>query len=98
MNLYKAHFVHPYTQVPLIVYFNERDGLVTFEKDEEILKVIFQLKQDLLTNDDFKQNLDQATNMCNTQYPVDTFKDVYEFLDKLGIESTDIQFKQVFVH
>ncbi|WP_100406388.1 hypothetical protein [Bacillus solitudinis] len=98
MNLYKAHFVHPYTQVPLIIYFNERDGVVTFEKDEEILNIILKLKQDLATNEEFQHNLSQTSNMCKTQYPLESFKDVYEFLDKLGIEGEELLFKQVYVH
>ncbi len=36
----------PSTRVPLIVYFNESDGLVTFEKDEEAIGYIKQLNQE----------------------------------------------------
>ncbi|MBP3952376.1 hypothetical protein [Bacillus suaedae] len=98
MNLFKAHIVHPNTQVPLIVYFNESDGHVTFEKDNEVLELLLQLQKDLAQDKKFLQNISQTNHLCKTQYPVDTFGDVYEFLGKLGIKKEDLSFQPLYLH
>ncbi|WP_368505635.1 hypothetical protein AB3N04_08535 [Alkalihalophilus sp. As8PL] len=98
MNLFKAHIVHPHTQIPLIVYFNERDGYVTFEKDEDVLKVLFELKDELREDTLFQVNLEQASNICMTQYPVDDLSGAILFLTKLGVDEADVEFKQMLIH
>ena len=99
MNIYKAHFIHPYTQVPMIVYFNQSDRHVTFEKDNEVLGLLMKLEKKLAEDKQFQNDIDQTTtNMCKTQYPVDTFNDVFAFLEVLGIDKDDITFKQIYVH
>ncbi|GAE26370.1 hypothetical protein JCM9140_2425 [Halalkalibacter wakoensis JCM 9140] len=98
MNLYKAHIVHPSTQVPLIVYFNESDGHVTFEKDQELLNVLIELTEGLPSKERFIKNMELASNICQTQYPVSSFKEVYEFLATLGVKKNDLSFQQLFVH
>ncbi|MDV2685865.1 hypothetical protein RYX56_15975 [Alkalihalophilus lindianensis] len=98
MNLFKAHIVHPHTQIPLIVYFNERDGYVTFEKDEDVLKVLFELKDELREDTLFQVNLEQASNICLTQYPVDDLSEAILFLTKLGVDEADVEFKQMLIH
>ncbi|WP_332691493.1 hypothetical protein [Halalkalibacter lacteus] len=98
MNLYKAHFVHPHTQVPLIVYFNQSNGHVTFEKDNEILELLLKLQKELAQDKQFLENLSQASHICETQYPVESFHDVYEFLETLGVEKNDLTFQQLYIH
>jgi hypothetical protein len=98
MNLFKAHIVHPHTQIPLIVYFNERDGYVTFEKDEDVLKVLFELKDELREDAIFQVNLEQVSNICLTQYPVDDLSGAILFLTKLGVDEDDVEFKQMLIH
>lgn len=98
MDLYKAHFIHPHTQVPLIVYFNKSDGYVTFEKDEEVLKLLLQLEIGLSQDETFLTSIDQTANICQTQYPVSSFHEVYQFLEQLGIQKDDLTFKQLFLH
>ncbi|ARK29006.1 hypothetical protein [Halalkalibacter krulwichiae] len=98
MDVYKAHFIHPYTHVPLIVYFNESEGYVTFEKDQEVLQLLLQLDEDLAHDQSFLSNVNQVSNLCKTQYPVSSFKDVFEFLEHIGIGEEDLNFKQLFLH
>ena len=98
MNLYKAHFIHPYTQVPLIIYFNQSDGHVTFEKDNEVLNLLLKLESKLALDKQFMENIGQTTNLCQTEYPVSTFSDVFEFLEVLGVSKDDLSFEQLYVH
>ncbi|MFC0471197.1 hypothetical protein ACFFHM_12040 [Halalkalibacter kiskunsagensis] len=98
MNLYKAHFVHPFTQVPLIVYFNQSNGHVTFEKDNEILELLLKLQKELAQDKQFLENISEASNICQTQYPVKSFTDVYEFLETLGVTKDDLTFQQLHLH
>ncbi|MDT8860963.1 hypothetical protein N0O92_12040 [Alkalihalobacillus sp. MEB130] len=98
MNLYKAHFVHPHTQIPLIVYFNESNGHVTFEKDNEVLQILLELTEGMASNKKFLKNMSLTSNICQTQYPVNTFQEVYEFLETLGIKKADISFQQLYLH
>ncbi|WP_227938008.1 hypothetical protein [Alkalihalobacillus deserti] len=98
MDMYIAHFIHPHTQVPLIIYFNKRDGYVTFEKDNEILKLLLQLEIGLTQDEDFLDNISQTSNICQTQYPVNSFDEVYQFLEQLGVQKDDLTFKQLFLH
>ncbi|WP_100371804.1 hypothetical protein [Bacillus sp. FJAT-45037] len=98
MNLYKAHVVHPHTQIPLIIYFNERDGFVTFEKDEDVLSILLELKVDIAQDEYFLTNLEKVSSICLTQYPVDNLEAVMGFLDEVGINVEEINFKQVLIH
>lgn len=98
MTLFKAHIVHPYTHVPLIVYFNESSGYLTFEKDQEVLQLLLQLEEELLQDKRFLTNLSKVSNLCQTQYPVSSFQDVYQFLEKLGIEEDELTFQQMYLH
>lgn len=98
MDLYKAHFIHPHTHVPLIIYFNKSDGYVTFEKDNEVLKLLLQLEIGLTQDEKFLKNISQTTNICETQYPLNSFNEVYQFLEQLGVEKDDLTFKQLFLH
>ncbi|ADC50205.1 MULTISPECIES: hypothetical protein [Alkalihalophilus] len=98
MNVYKAHIVHPHTQIPLIAYFNERDGYVTFEKDEAVLNILYELKNDLEQDKYFQVNLEQASNICLTQYPVEDLSEAVLFLTKLGLSADDVEFKQMILH
>ncbi|WP_413375122.1 hypothetical protein [Alkalihalobacillus sp. 1P02AB] len=98
MNLFKAHVVHPQTDVPLIIYFNKRDGFVTFAKDEEVINILKNIREDLWKDHVFLHNLEKINSLCETQYPVDTFEQVYEFLTKVGFKKTDVEFKQMVLH
>jgi hypothetical protein len=98
MNLYKAHFVHPHTQVPLIVYFNQSNGHVTFEKDNEILELLLNLQKELGQDKQFLENISEASNICETQYPVETFQDLYQFLETLGVKKDALTFQQLYIH
>ena len=98
MDLYKAHFIHPHTRVPLIVYYNKSTGYVTFEKDNEVLALLLKLDGELAEDERFIKNISQVSNMCKTQYPVSTFDDVYDFLEQLGISKEELSFKQLFLH
>ncbi|TSB45205.1 hypothetical protein [Alkalicoccobacillus porphyridii] len=98
MNLYKAHIIHPHTNVPLIVYFNESDGFVSFERDEKVLQAIYSMKSDLMQSKSFQASLKRASHLCQTQYPLDTMEEVQEFLSKIGLDLKDIEFEQVYVH
>ncbi|KHF41301.1 hypothetical protein [Halalkalibacter okhensis] len=98
MNLYKAHFVHPHTQIPLIVYFNESNGHVTFEKDNEVLEIILELTEGMAANRKFLENMSLTSNICQTQYPVSSFHEVYEFLETLGVKKADVSFQQLYIH
>ncbi|WP_017728972.1 hypothetical protein [Halalkalibacterium ligniniphilum] len=98
MKLYKAHFLHPYTHVPLIVYFNESNGVVSFEKDEEMIKLIWTFEKEMKDREQFIANIEKASYMCQSSYSVPTFDDVFEFLGKLGLRKEDLQFKQVLIH
>lgn len=98
MDLFKAHFIHPYTQMPLIIYFNKSEGHVTFEKDNELIRFWLKLEKELAEDKQFLQNITQPSNICNTQYPVTTFTEVYELLEQLGIDKEELAFKQLYVH
>ncbi len=98
MDLYKAHFIHPFTQVPLIIYFNQSEGHMTFEKDNEVITILLKLEKRLAEDKQFLKGISQSTNMCQTQYPVDTFNDVFEFLEMLGVNKEDLTFQQLYVH
>ncbi|MCL7749338.1 MULTISPECIES: hypothetical protein [Halalkalibacter] len=98
MNLYKAHFVHPHTQIPLIVYFNESNGHVTFEKDNEVLEILLELTEGMAANRTFLENMNLTSNICQTQYPVNSFHELYEFLEALGVNKDDLSFQQLFIH
>jgi hypothetical protein len=98
MKLYKAHFLHPYTNVPLIVYFNENSGLLAFEKDEEVIKVMTMFESNIKDKAAFMANLEKSSHLCQTSYPVTSLEDVYEFLEQMGVEKEDIKFKPVLLH
>lgn len=98
LNLYKTHIIHPHTHVPLIVYFNETEGFVSFERDERVLNAMYNVKRDLALNKQFQESLRRATLLCETQYPLDTLKEAEEFLRKIGIDEKNIYFEQVLVH
>ncbi len=98
LNLYKTHIIHPHTHVPLIVYFNQTEGFVSFERDERVLKAIYNVKRDLALNEQFQESLRRATLLCQTQYPLDTLKQAEQFLLKIGIDEKNIHFEQVYVH
>lgn len=93
MDIFKAHFIHPYTKVPLIIYFNKSEGHVTFETDKEKLEMLLGgLKIQ------FIDELIEIPNICKTQYPVKTFSEVYDLLEKLGVSKGEVEFKQLYVH
>ncbi|WP_273717031.1 hypothetical protein [Alkalihalobacillus pseudalcaliphilus] len=98
MNLYKAHAVHPQTDVPLIIYFNKRDGYVTFAKDEEVIHILKSIREDLWENQRFLAGLDNVERLCHTQYPVSNFKEMIEFLQSVGFNKDDLEFKQMVLH
>jgi hypothetical protein len=98
VNLFKAHIIHPHTHVPLIVYFNQSDGFVSFERDEKVLKAIYLVKSDLAQNESFQESLKRTSHLCQTQYPLDTMEEVIEFLSKIGIDPKEIEFEQMIVH
>ncbi|MCM3762222.1 hypothetical protein M3212_15725 [Alkalihalobacillus oceani] len=98
MNLFKAHFVHPYTQVPLIVYFNESDGHVTFEKDQEVLDILIKMEKKIGKDRKFVRDLHRTSHLCKTQYPVASFQDVFDFLEGIGVDKEDLTFQQLYVH
>ncbi|WP_059105817.1 hypothetical protein [Shouchella shacheensis] len=98
MQLYKTHIIHPTTHVPLIVYFNQTRGFVSFERDERVLKAIYNVKADLALNQTFQESLRRADELCQSQYPLGTLKEAKKFLRKLGIDEKSIQFEQVYVH
>lgn len=91
-RLYKAHVVHPLTNVPLVVSFNAHSGLVSFEKDEEVLSVMTSLKGVLPLEvvNDIHQN--QTDHITKSSYPADTIEDVFDFLEKIGIDRYSVQF------
>ncbi|GAF66584.1 hypothetical protein BTS2_3485 [Bacillus sp. TS-2] len=98
MNLFKAHTVHPETDIPLVIYFNKRDGYMVFERDEEVITILKSVRLDLWENDSFLQNLENITKLCKTQFPVQNFDEVYEILSLMGISKSDVQFKQMILH
>ncbi|GAF15495.1 hypothetical protein JCM19045_4867 [Bacillus sp. JCM 19045] len=98
MNLFKTHIIHPHTHVPLIVYYNQSEGFVSFERDERVLKAIYNVKKDLAVNKHFQESLKRANHLCQTQYPLDSLQQAEQFLKKIGIEEKNIQFEQVYVH
>ncbi len=98
MNLFKAHFIHPYTQTPLIIYFNKSEGHVTFETDQEMIKMIINIEKQWSEDRELLQQLREPPNICKTQYPVRTFSEVYELLERLGISKEELEFKQIHVH
>ncbi|AIC93799.1 MULTISPECIES: hypothetical protein [Shouchella] len=98
MQLYKTHIIHPHTHVPLIVYYNQTEGFVSFERDEKVLKAIYNVKRDLALNKQFQESLRRATQLCQTQYPLDTLRQAEQFLKKLGIEEQSIKFEKVLLH
>lgn len=98
VKLFKAHIIHPYTNVPLIVYFNESDGFVSFERDEKVLQAIYLIKGDLAHNEDFQESLKRSSHLCQTQYPLDTMEEARTFLRKIGVDPKEILFEEVFVH
>ncbi|MCM2676768.1 hypothetical protein [Alkalicoccobacillus plakortidis] len=98
MNLFKAHIIHPHTNVPLIVYFNQSDGFVSFERDEKVLQAIYSVKSELALSESFQASLKRTSHLCHTQYPLDTMDEVAEFLGKIGLDPKEIEFEQVLVH
>lgn len=84
--------------MPLIVYFNQTEGFVSFERDERVLNAMYNVKRDLALNKQFQESLRRATLLCETQYPLDTLKEAEEFLRKIGIDEKNIYFEQVLVH
>lgn len=98
MKLFKAHFIHPRTQIPFIVYYNKSNGYVTFEKDNDIIHLLMQLEKRLIQDQQFAKHIEQANTMCETTYEAKTFKDVYELLEVLGVRKNDLNFKELFIH
>ncbi|NEU31869.1 hypothetical protein GN156_13940 [bacterium LRH843] len=98
MQLFKAHFIHPHTGMPMIIYYNKSNGYVTFEKDNEVLKIFLHLDKDLARDDQFVSILKETTNMSQTEYPVDSFEDVYELLESLGVSKEELTFTELIMH
>ena len=87
MNLFKAHIIHPHTNVPLIVYFNQSDGFVSFERDEKVLQAIYSVKSELALSESFQASLKRTSHLCHTQYPLDTMDEVAGVLGENRIRS-----------
>ncbi|WZX99294.1 hypothetical protein NSQ26_08075 [Bacillus sp. FSL W7-1360] len=98
MNLYKTHIIHPHTHVPLIVYYNETEGFMSFERDEAILEAMYHVERGLVLDDTFQEGLRRVNHLCETQYPLDTLKEAKKFLRKIGIDERDVYFEPVYVH
>ncbi|WP_209124086.1 hypothetical protein [Alkalihalobacillus sp. BA299] len=96
--IYKAHFVHPLTDVPLIILYNNVTGLISFERDEEVIKVITSMKellpQEVLT----EEKLSKADHICQSAYPADSLDEVIELLATIGINTNNIQFQKILLH
>lgn len=89
MDIFKAHFIHPYTNIPLIIYFNKSEGHVTFETDIEKIKSMY---------GPLVAELKDSPNICKTHYPVKSFSEVYELLEQIGVDREDLEFIQLYVH
>lgn len=93
--IYKAQIIHPYTNVPLIVSFNTKTHLFSFERDEEVIAIMKKIRDNTPS---FFPNLfgemifDQSENICKYSYPANSLEDVYELLEQLGIEREKVKF------
>ncbi|MEB1805826.1 MAG: hypothetical protein LPK26_00695 [Bacillaceae bacterium] len=96
--IFKAHFVHPLTDVPLIMLYNNVTGLIAFERDEEVIKVIASMKdiipEELIT----EEKLSKTDHICRSTYPAGSLEDVKELLETIGINSKHIKFEKIYLH
>ncbi|WP_062049289.1 hypothetical protein [Bacillus sp. JCM 19034] len=98
MVVYKASFIHPYTHIPFNIYYNKSEGYVTLEKDMETLELVLNMQTDDGMNEAFLEQVDQASSVCENVYPCDSFNELYEFLERIGVELEDISFQSMYLH
>ncbi|OLO28242.1 hypothetical protein BTR23_18130 [Alkalihalophilus pseudofirmus] len=96
--IYKAHFVHPLTDVPLIILYNNVTGLISFERDEEVIKVITSMK-DLLPKEVITaEKLSKTDHICKVAYPASSLDEAIELLETIGIDTNHIKFQKILLH
>lgn len=98
MIVYKASFIHPYTHIPFIIYFNKSEGYMTLEKDFEALELVLKMQADFGVNEEFLEQVDKASRICETVYPCGSFSELYEFLEQIGVEKEDVLFQSMYLH
>ncbi|WP_096201690.1 hypothetical protein [Bacillus sp. FJAT-45350] len=97
-KLYKAYFLHPYTNVPLVVSYNKTRGILSFEKDEEMIGFLLSIKDKLKEGDSLVDNIKQTDHITKFTYPAETLDEVYDFLEKLGVEREAVNFETVLLN
>lgn len=92
MMIYKAQVVHPLTNIPLIVSFNTHTNLFSFEKDEEVIRLMKKIGEKISPN--LLMAIDETTDLsiCDFSYPASSLEDVYYLLEQLGIERDNVKF------
>ncbi|WP_216830542.1 hypothetical protein [Alkalihalobacterium elongatum] len=96
--IYKAHFVHPLTNVPLIILYNNVTGLISFERDEEVIKVISSMKDLMVEEVITEEKLSKTDHICQSAYPADSLDEVKDLLETIGINSNNIKFQKILLH
>ncbi|MFV8828166.1 hypothetical protein [Alkalihalobacterium sp. APHAB7] len=96
--IFKAHFVHPLTNVPLIMLYNNVTGLISFERDEEVIKVITSMKDIIPEEVITEEKLSKTDHICRSAYPANSLDDVKELLETIGINAKHIKFEKIFLH
>jgi len=90
--LYKAQVIHPLTNTPLIVSFNTQTQLFSFEKDEEVIRLMKKIGEEISTQ--LLNAIEEANSLsiCDFSYPASSLEDVYHVLEEIGIDRENVKF------
>ncbi|WP_035344370.1 hypothetical protein [Halalkalibacter hemicellulosilyticus] len=98
MVMYKASFIHPYTHIPFIIYYNKNEGYMTLAKDEETLELVLKMQDGLGNNEEYIEQLEKANKVCETPYPCGSFGELFDFLEQIGVGKEDVTFQSMYLH
>lgn len=90
--IYKAQFIHPLTNIPLIVSFNTHTKLFSFEKDEEMIRLMKKIGEKISPNLLNAIEDEKTLTICNFSYPANSLEDVYFLLEEIGIDRESVKF------
>lgn len=90
--IYKAQVIHPLTNIPLIVSFNTKTNLFSFEKDEEVIRLMKKVGNNISPHLVELIDNESLLSICKYSYPAQSLEDVYRMLEEIGIDRESVKF------
>lgn len=91
--LYKAQVIHPLTNTPLIVSFNTQTQLFSFERDEEVIRLMKKIGEEISPQLLNALEETKSLSICDFSYPASSLEDVYKVLEEIGIDRENVKFR-----